>query len=216
MIVDSSLPGHTKALVSREIDYRIRLVPEGTSDADLRVRFLNRRTIVAPDCRQAVTASGEENVDCYWNYVRVLLPPAAVVDTPPVTSLHPGTEKLIWGYRDLDTTELLTHGGSGLTNMQEIGAFVVAEPSTVVTLPISYRLDSSVIRGVGGGRYNYSLILSKQPGIDDDLVSISIELPAGAQVVARSPATIEVTSGVARWSGILLTDMELVIEFAVE
>jgi len=146
----------------------------------------------------------------------VLLPPAAKVNAPPVAALHPGTEKLIWGYRDLDTTQVLTHAGSGLTNIQEIGAFVVVEPSTVVTLPITYELDSSVIRRVSTGRYNYRLMLSKQPGIDDDLVDVRIELPAGASVIARFPASIEVAGDFARWSGVLLADTELVVEFEVQ
>lgn len=213
MVVDSSLPGHTKALVNREIDYRVQLVPSGESVADLRVRFVNRRTIVAPDCRQAVTASGEDNVDCYWNYVRVLLPPAANVDSPPVAALSSGMEKLIWGYRDLDSAELLVHAGSGLTNMQEIGAFIVAEPSTVATLPIAYTLDESVIRQVGSSRYSYALALTKQPGIDDDVVTVRLKLPVGATLVARSPASIQIVEGVATWSGVLLEDTELVVEF---
>jgi hypothetical protein len=216
MVVDSSLPGHTKALVSREIDYRVTLATNGRSDAELRVRFVNRRDVVVSDCRQAAAAGGEENVDCYWNFVRVLLPPVAHLGTTPVAALHSGTEKLIWGYRDLNTAQVLTHAEAGLENIQEVGAFIVVEPSTVVTLPINYQLDSSIVRQLARGRHEYKLKLSKQPGVDDDQFDVRVQLPVNARVLAVAPTSVTVSDGVARWFGRLESDVEISVVFETD
>jgi hypothetical protein len=213
MVVDSSLPGHTKALVSREIGYSVQLSLTDTSSADLRVRFINNRATLAPNCRQAETASGETNVDCYWNYVRVLLPSAAQVNVLPVVALHPGMEKLIWGYRDIDSAVQLTHAGGGLTDMQEVGAFVVVKPQSTVTMPINYELSRAVIRSAGAGRYEYRLLLSKQPGVDDDFMDVRIELPPGATLVTGAPNAVTFADGLVRWVGILESDVEVVVVF---
>lgn len=209
MVVDSSLPGHTTASVARSWQYRVDLVPGGVSQADLRIRYENSRLEASPDCRQAAEGGG----GCYWNYVRVLLPPSASRVQPPQAALHEGSEKLIWGYRDIDSARTITHAGAGLTNLVEVGGFVVVEPSQVVTLPIEYELNSSIVRAVGGSRYEYRLELLKQPGVDRDTVDIDVQLPIGAHVVALSPEGFQPTERGASWSGALMRDTELVVVF---
>ncbi len=123
MVLDSSLPGHTTATVTRQWNYHVDLVPAGVSQADLRIRYENTRSEPSPDCRQAAEGGG----GCYWNYVRVLLPSTASNVRSPQVPLHEGAEKLIWGYRDLDSARTITHAGAGLANLIEVGGFVVVE-----------------------------------------------------------------------------------------
>ena len=211
MVVDSSLPGHTTSSVTREWDYRVTLVPGGTSRADLRIRFTNDRPIEVPDCRQAAEGGG----GCYWNYVRAFLPEAASNVQVPSAGLHEGSEKLTWGHRDLETGGVLTHAGAGLTGLTEVGAYVVVEPLTVLTLPVSYELGPAVVRRVDSGRYEYRLQLLKQSGIDTDQVSVAVGLPAGSSVLATSPAGFVTSGDETSWRGALTSDTELVVVFEV-
>lgn len=211
MVLDSSLPGHTTAAVTRTWEYDLELVPEGVSNADLRIHFENARLGISSDCRQAAEGGG----GCYWNYLRIFLPEAAAGVRPPHVAAHEGAEKLIWGYRDLDTARVETHAGSGLTGLVEIGGFVVVEPSQVVTVPVRYELSPVIMRSVGAGRYEYRLELLKQPGVDRDLLDIEIRLPAGSELLALSPSDAKATERGAAWTGQLTGDAELVVVFEV-
>ena len=209
MVIDSSLPGHTTAAINRSWDYRVALVPNGSSTARLDIRYENTRPVPDPDCRQAADGGG----GCYWNYARVFLPPSAELVQAPIVPLHEGSEKLIWGHRDLRSEQVITHAGSGLRGLVEVGGYVVVEPGSVLTLPLAYALSANVIRGVGAGRYEYRLLLSKQPGMDDDRVSVRLQLPEGAQVVTSSPPSTNASGSTVTWDLTLARDAELVVVF---
>ena len=209
MVIDSSLPGHTTAAINRSWDYRVSLMLDGSSTARLDIRYENRRPVSDPDCRQAAEGGG----GCYWNYVRVFLPPAAELVQAPIVPLHEGSEKRIRGHRDLHTERVITHAGSGLRGLVEVGGYVVVEPGTVLTLPLAYALDARVIRSVGPQRYEYRLLLWKQSGIDDDRVRVRVQLPQGARVVASSPPSTRVSDGMVTWEHNLVRDAELVVVF---
>lgn len=209
MVVDSSLPGHTAAAITRSWNYRVSLVPNGTSSAHLTVRYVNTNEVRNPECRQAEEGGG----GCYWNYVRVFLPPAAEHVQAPIVPLHEGAEKLIWGHRELTSERVITHAGSGLRGLVEVGGYLVVEPGSVLTLPIAYDLDASVVRRVGPGRYEYRLLLSKQPGMDRDRVRVRVQLPAGASVTTASPVSASVGGTTVTWDLALRSDTELVVVF---
>ena len=162
-----------------------------------------------PDCRQAAEGGG----GCYWNYARVFLSPSAERVQAPIVPLHEGSEKLIWGHRDLRSEQVITHAGAGLRGLVEVGGYVVVEPGTVLTLPLAYALNANVIRSVGPGRYEYRLLLAKQPGVDDDRVRVRVQLPEGARVVASSPPSALAGEGVVTWEQTLVRDAELVVVF---
>ena len=209
MVIDSSLPGHTTAAIRRSWDYRVSLVPDGSSTARLYIRYENTRPVLDPHCRQAAEGGG----GCYWNYARVFLPPAAELVRAPIVPLHEGSEKLIWGHRDLRSEQVITHAGSGLQGLVEVGGYLVVEPGSVLTLPLAYALKANVIRSVGPGRYEYRLLLAKQPGIDDDRVSVRVQLPEDARVVAVSPPSVRVDGNTVTWQHTLVRDSELIVVF---
>ena len=105
----------------------------------------------------------------------------------PSAPLHEGSEKLIWGHRDLESAVVFRHGSGALTDMVEVGSYVVVEPQTVLTLPVDYQLGPDVIRRVGDRRFEYRLRVVKQSGIDNDTVLVRALLPEDARVVASSP-----------------------------
>ena len=211
MVVDSSLPGHTTAQIDRSIDYTVDLEPGAQSSAELRVRYHNDRPDTAITCRQAIEGGG----GCYWNYMRIFIPQTSLEIIAPPIPLHEGSEKLIWGHRDPDSSRVLPHAGGGLQDLTEIGGFITVDGQTTLTVPVSYKLAPQVIRQVGPGRYEYRLVLTKQPGMDRDQVHIRVLLPSGASVQALSAGAEITDAGTVEYRDVLLKDQELVVVFTV-
>jgi hypothetical protein len=207
MVVDSSFPGHTTAEVQRSIDYHVSLSIAGPSRAELRVRYSNRRIPEPGGCRQA------DQGQCYWNYFRVLVPGAAENLALPSIPLHEGAERLIWGYREIDSAQVVSYGGEGLEGLQEVGGFIAVAPGRVLTVPIDYDLRPGLVQRVEPGHYEYRLQLVKQPGMDADIFDIELELPPGARLIAASPADATFERGVVRLTIQLRQDTELVVLF---
>ena len=212
MVVDSSFPGHTTADVQREVDYRVALSTAGPSKADLRVRYANKRPPGPDICRQSSQAllGG-----CYWNYFRVLLPEGARDLQGPSVPLHEGAERLIWGYREIDSGQTAVYGSGGLEGLQEVGGFIAVAPGRVITIPIVYELKQGLVQPRGSGRFEYRLQLVKQPGMDGDIYDVSIGLPQGAKLITASPPEASFDGRVVRLTTVLKRDMELVVVFDV-
>ncbi len=208
MVVDSSLPGHTLAAIQRTWHYSVSVDLGGTSQADLALRFQNHRPL-GGSCRQAKPDSG----GCYWNFVRVLLSREALNVQAPSAPLHEGSEKLTWGHRELETSQVLFHGGAGLTDLAEVGAYLVIEPGQVLTMPISYDLGPNVVRSVGARSHEYRLQLLKQPGINTDEVEVQVALPAGSRVISASPEGSSIAAESVSWDIRLTKDTEIVLVF---
>ncbi|MFN3974873.1 MAG: DUF4012 domain-containing protein [Dehalococcoidia bacterium] len=209
MIVDNALPGHERKWASRSWEYRVALALDRPLEADLRLRYTHRGKPLQEVCRQADWKAST----CYWNFFQVLLPRWAIdIDVPPVP-LHEGTEKLAWGYTDADSLRLLRHAGEGLTGLVEVGAYLTVESGTVVTVPIRYRLSPQVLRPLGSGRYEYRLLVQKQPGVDDDEVTVWIRLPDGASLIQALPQPTQRQGEWLVWRMTLLTDTTLVVVF---
>ena len=209
LVVDSSLPGHTTRFVSRSWDYDVSLVPGGQSVSQLRVRYQNDRPSGVADCRQAAEGGG----GCYWNYFRFFLSRAAHDVTAAPVPLHEGSEKLIWGHRDPDSLRVLKHASAGLEGLTEVGGYVAVEPGSTLTIPVRYWLGPEVVQRVGRDRYEYRLLLVKQPGMERDDVRVRMQLPEGARLVTSSPAGMTMEEGVLEFRGLLEDDTEVVAVF---
>ncbi|MSQ14053.1 MAG: DUF4012 domain-containing protein [Dehalococcoidia bacterium] len=184
MIVDSSLPGHSVIDVSRSWEYQVRLAVDKPMTAKLRLHYDNAKPPQGAVCRQAEELGTGR---CFWNYLRVYTSSLASNALAPPVLLHEGSEKLAWGYVDLDTVTVARQTGGGLSGLTEIGAYVVAEPTGVTTLPLQWTLDPAVLRQTGSQVYEYRLQIQKQPGMDRDKIVVAVQLPPGAGFVAASP-----------------------------
>ena len=102
-----------------------------------------------------------------------------------------------------------------MRGLVEVGGYVVVEPGTVLTLPLSYALNADVIRSVGPRQYEYRLLLVKQPGMDDDRLSVRVQLPEDSQVVTSSPSSARVSGSTVMWEHTLAADAELIVVFKV-
>jgi hypothetical protein len=183
LVVDSSLPGHTAKAVVRQWDYQVSLQVDKPATARLRVRYDHQGTRQKGQvCRQS-----EFIYDCYWNYFRIYIPRTATNVVAPPVPLHEGSEKLIWGYSDADSGSLVRDADTGPARLTEVGGYIAVEPGSITTIPLEYQLPWKIVRPREGASFEYRLLLQKQPGMDRDQVSVSVELPRGAELLDASP-----------------------------
>ena len=185
MVVDSSLPGHSTAGVKRSWECRVPLNPDQPLEAQFRLRYDNTEGPKDEICRQFAWLL----YHCYWNYFRVYVSPMAVdakIQMPPVP-LHEGALKLIWGYPNADSASVVTNADTGPSRLIELGGYIAVEPGSVTTVPIQYRLRPEVLRPTAPDVYEYRLLIQKQPGMDEDRVSLAVELAPNAELLETSP-----------------------------
>ncbi len=111
---------------------------------------------------------------------------ATGIQMPPVP-LHEGALKLVWGYPDIDSATVVANSDSGPARLTELGGYIAVEPGSIMTIPIRYRLPQKIIRSSGPGIYEYRLLIQKQPGVDNDRVSLTVQLAPGIELVSTSP-----------------------------
>ena len=151
-----------------------------------------------------------------WNYFRVYLPGSATDVVAPLVPLNQGGEKLIWGYSDADSRSSDRSVDVGPARLTEIGGFIDVEPDSVVAVPLEYRLPWETVRSTGPSSYEYRLLIDKQPGIDDDIVNVLVELPPGSEVISVSPEPKVNEGGRIGFELFLDTDKELSIAFTAK
>ncbi|MBI4200058.1 MAG: DUF4012 domain-containing protein [Chloroflexi bacterium] len=209
LVVDSSLPGHARAVVERRLQYQITLATDSPLEARLLVEYRHTGREPDPDCRQTLSTKG----GCYWNYLRVYIPVLATdVQAPPIP-LHEGSEWLVWGYDPADSLTVISSPRGGLAGFTEVAGYLVVEPQTSVTLPLAYQLPASVVRSLGGGVYEYRLLVQKQPGTPVEPVSVLVRLPPGAELVSTSLAPTARTREWVRLDFSLAQDTTVVVSF---
>ena len=212
MIVDSSLPGHARSVVERRVQYQVTLSFDEPLDAELLIEYRHKGQIQDPDCRQAVPKA----TGCYWNYLRVYIPVlASDIQAPPIP-LHEGSEWLIWGYEPAVSVSVISAPRGGQAGLTEIGGYVPVEPQTSVTLPLRYRLPASKIRDIGGGVFQYRLLVQKQPGTPVEPVVVFLRLPEGTRLVRTSPAATAQESRWVRMDVALSGDTIFTVDFSME
>ena len=80
---------------------------------------------------------------------------------------------------------------------------------------VGYQLPNDVVHTTGPHTYEYRLLVQKQPGIDMDVVSVSVRIPPKTEVANVSPEPTSATNG---WLGFefpLNQDTELMVSFRV-
>ena len=74
---------------------------------------------------------------------------------------------------------------------------------------VGYQLPNDVVRATGPDIYEYRLLVQKQPGIDTDVVSMSVRIPPETQVTNVSPEPTSATTGWLGFEFLLNQDTEI-------
>ncbi len=209
MIVDSALPGHTRSVVQRRVQYQVSLDRKQGADAELLLEYTHKGHDPDPNCRQAVPLP----TGCYWDYLRIYTPVTASDIQAPPMPLHEGSEWLIWGYEPADSLSVISSPRVGQSGFTEIGGYLGVEPGTSTTIPLQYKLPSAIIREVGGGVLEYRLLIQKQPGVPVEPVSVLVQLPPGATLVRASPTPTAQKGNWVQMDVDLAGDVTFVVDF---
>ncbi|GEM_PF-1944044 len=209
MVVDSMLPGHTRPVVVRHIQYEASLGVHADTQATLLLSYQHTGTQPDPTCRQTDTTP----TGCFFDYVRVYVPVlAANIDVPPIPAPE-GSELLRWGYEPADTLSIIGAPQAGTERLTEIGGYVMVEPQATVTLPIRYVLPSRLLHDLGNNTYEYRLLIQRQPGMPDEPVTVMVELPEGSALASTSPGPVARDGRWLKFTVTLSSDQLITVQF---
>lgn len=189
LVVDSNV-GFNKvdASIERSISYEVDLADPERPQGRVTLTYRNRSTPAAVPCARephygAVYA--DLMVGCYWDYVRVFVPPGST---------------LLQGPSGADP--LAGEPAPPVSPTQDLGnwmvwtAFIEVAPGAEKTVAFQYRLPAEVPERSPGGLMRYSLRVQKQSGTAAVPLQVSLRLPAGAELVSPWPAELGMPQGV--------------------
>ncbi|MBI4294752.1 MAG: DUF4012 domain-containing protein [Chloroflexi bacterium] len=189
LVVNSDLYGSiAEALggnVERRLDYHVQLNEDKTATGELRLEYKNPNPSNPGPCVQ-----GEEG--CFWDYLRVYLPPGSVVLSRPEFPLPPGSLYYRYGHpAEMDT---FTATEQADPYKLELGGFFVLPGQAATELSFKYNLPFS-LEAEGKGTYLYQLLWQKQPGTWATPVTVTVSFPESWQVEKVEPAAESIEKG---------------------
>lgn len=160
MVVDTNV-GFNKvnAVVQEAITYTVRLDGTGGAEAELTIHYFHGATKPITTCVQEARygdSYDEMQQRCYWDYLRVLVPPGTVILSQE--GLEEGTFEVLHEDRRYDTL-------SGL---------LILKPQEERTVRLAYRLPTGRL-----GSETYRLRVQKQAGTDALPFALQVVGPDG-------------------------------------
>lgn len=192
MVVDTNM-GFNKAnlYIDRQTDYTVNLTENTTPQSTLQINYAhNHQGAEDEPCYQGDTyllyaQRPEYSViadRCYWNYLRVYAPSQANL-TATTELMVPG-DTLLSGQNWQSEAVLL----SELEELSTFANFMIVPKASALSTEFSYTLPNTIIQQTKEGQ-QYQLHLQKQAGMKAEPVTVTIELPKTADVVAYTPSS---------------------------
>jgi len=191
LIVDSNV-GFNKAdpNVSRSISYQVDLATPNEPQAQVTLTYHNRSTRAVETCLQEARY-GDSYADmmnrCYWNYVRVYVPPGSRLLRGPGLPLPSGS-LLARSSNTVPRSTVSPTLSEG--DWQAWAAFFDLAPGAEQTLTFEYQLPAWVLDYDSSGLVHYRLRVQKQPGSEAVPLRVEISLPSGAELMNAVPADL--------------------------
>jgi hypothetical protein len=188
MIVDSNV-GFNKVdpNIVRSVRYEVDLSRTEEPRARLTLTYQNRSSRPVDICFQEARygESYAEMMDrCYWDYVRVYVPPGSHLLAGPDLTAPAGS---LLARSGVSTMPPATAEGFG-SDLAVWSAFFDLAPGQERALVFDYALPASVLEQQAEGLASYRLLVQKQPGTAAVPFQLELVLPADAGVVQTLPA----------------------------
>ena len=192
MAVDTNM-GYNKAniFVERALDYEVTLASQ--PQAHLTITYRHTGPTPGEPCYQGVDQEFEEAAEylaiadqCYWNYLRVYAPAGSTLLD---SSRHTVPGETLYSETTWDSAGQTIEDIPWLTTFAN---FLLVPRGEEVTASFTYQLPAGVIVPLASGESLYQLDIRKQPGMKDEKVRITVNLPNGATLIEASPAPIAV------------------------
>ena len=203
--------GFNKAspMIARALDYRVDLARDGSAQTVATVVYRHRSDKAIDRCDPSprydpVYADMMDR--CYWNYLRLLVPASAELQSAPQTVV-PG-EWLTRGRPSRAAVDVEVLGGA----RQSWGQLILLKPGEQVALEFRYRLPRATLPG-NDGVSRYDLALQKQPGLKSLPTSLTVTLPEGAALVHALPKPASTNARHLEFRFDLVTDQHVSVEF---
>lgn len=211
-VVDTNVSfNKANVYIDRQFDYAIRLGEAPV--ATLTVTYTHSGPMLDETCYQGVREEFSEGADylaladkCYWNYVRFYVPAGS--------RLLDSTQHVV----PADTLFNDTTHDSKAEPVPELAG--LATFANLLLVPIAGRVESFVQYelppGVvvnDGDALLYELSIGKQPGTRSEPTTVTVDLPAGVQLVDSSPAPALREGTRLTFEFLLESDMSIAIRY---
>ncbi|MGD8626887.1 MAG: DUF4012 domain-containing protein [Anaerolineae bacterium] len=173
--------------IDRAIEYRVDLSRPQAPLAHLTLRYRHRSARPVGACIQEARyddAYADMMERCYWDYVRVHVPPGARLRQGPDLSLPAGSLLARQGQASDPSPPnpiLVVDGRSIWTAFFDLPTL---EERSLVWI---YELPDGVVERDATGLFRYRLRVQKQPGTEAVPLRLEIQLPPGAQLAEVQP-----------------------------
>lgn len=188
MVVDTNM-GYNKAnvFIERAIDYTVTLSSQ--PQAEVAVTYRHTGPATGEPCYQGVDEEFEEAAEylaiadqCYWNYVRVYAPAGSTLQG---ASRHTVPGNTLYSETTWDSPGLMV---DDLPWLSTFANFLLVPRNEEVTATFAYQLPAGVLTLLEPGDLSYQLDIRKQPGMKDEALRVTVNLPANASILEVTPA----------------------------
>ncbi len=187
MLVETNL-GFNKAnaAINRSIEYEVTLDETGQGRAILTIYYTHAGDQVNEECRHGTIYSSDTQyedliADCYWNYLRVLVPAGSQLSG---ASRHPvSAEQLLVDQSWNGEARTFDNPDGRYTYFDN---FLVLPSGQATSTTFSYLLPG-VATSEQGGVTHYRLAVDKQSGMGNQPLKITLTLPPGSEFMASNP-----------------------------
>jgi len=187
MLVETNL-GFNKvnAAVDRSVSYEVTLDERGVGSAFLTIDYSHAGDILSQECLHGTTYSRVTQyedliADCYWNYLRVLVPAGSQLSD---ASSHPvPAEQLLVDQSWNGKARSFDEPDSGYTYFDN---FLLLPTGQTKLVTFSYLLPGGVTSEQGGVTH-YHLAVDKQSGTGNQPLIVTVNLPPGSEFIASNP-----------------------------
>ncbi len=210
MVVEANV-GFNKAspLIDRRLTQRVSLDSDGGAREDVTVTYQHRGARAVDFCdhtpRYDPIYTDQMN-RCYWNYVRLVAPASADIETAP--GIQVPAENLVTNRPSRDTVDRTRE----VEGRDSWGELALLQPGQHLDMHYVYFVPAAAAP-LADGRRRYRLTLQKQPGLADLPASLEIALPPGAHLLHAIPQPKSVERGTLTYTLDLVQDQTIVIDY---
>ncbi len=214
MVVDSNV-GWSKVdrNIRRSTSYQVALDPQGVSSAHLLLEYQNLSGPEASGCQLQWMARGhaytQQMQACYWDELRVYLPSGSLLVQATPMPLPEGAIYVQQSVGVAGQETLQTSTAYGKTVLEGL---LVDPPGDTVQQSFLYELPQGVLFAQGG-RWTYTLVVQKQPGVLERSVEVVVSLAPGYRVDEATPRPTRIEEGRVVWQFSQSEDVHLEVVF---
>lgn len=213
MVVDTNM-GFNKvnAVVEQSLHYAVDLTDPADPRATLTVHHRHPVAGWTGPCDQTprYDATYEEMTRrCYYDYLRVYAAPGARLVQATPHSIPASI--LLSGERQAGDVEV----SSAEDGKTTLATFLVVSPGEDLRTTFVYSLPGDLVEQ-HDGVWHYTLTVQKQPGTDANPITVTLQLPAGANVAHIAPTPSAQQSGRLEYELDLRTDLTLDVGWTLQ